>query len=140
MLASTPTSGYMLFSAKGQRYAVSMDAVDEIAEMLPQYPIPGAPRFIRTAVNIHGKIAALLDLSMFLGRGQLLQGRNMLLLRVQESSLAILVEQMERIVYADDILQDEITADGTSLKLADGPALLVDAVSLVESVEKAIAM
>lgn len=139
-MSSSSPSGYMLFSAGGHRYAVSVDSVDEIAEMVPEYPIPGAPRFIRGAVNIHGKIAALLDISLFLGKGPLLQGRNMLLLRVQGASLALLVEQMERIVYDADILQDDSAATGAYLQLADSSALLLNADNLVDSLEKAIAM
>lgn len=139
-MSSSTSSGYMLFSAGGHRYAVTVDSVDEIAEMLPEYPIPGAPRFIRGAVNIHGKIAVLLDISMFLGRGPLLQGRNMLLLRVPGASLALLVEQMERIIYDADILKDENGVTGAYLQFDDSSALLINADALVDSLEKAIAL
>ena len=117
-----------------------MDSVDEIAEMLPEYLIPGAPRFIRGAVNIHGKIAVLLDISMFLGKGPLQQGRNMLLLRVPGASLALLVEEMERIVYDADIIEDGGAVTGAYLQLDDSSALLVNADTLVTSLEKAIAL
>lgn len=138
---SNPATGYMLFSAGGRRYAVDVDVVDEFAEMLPEYPVPYAPRFLRGVVNIHGKLAAVIDLSMYLGAGPAKQGRNLLLLRGPGSALAIVVEQMERLLVADEILAIE-AADSDSgaatLQLADGTAILLSFDHLITSLEKAL--
>lgn len=133
-------AGYMLFSAGGRRYAVDVDVVDEIAEMLPAYPVPYAPRFLRGVVNIHGKLAAVIDLSMYLGAGPVKQGRNLLLLRAPGSALAIIVEQMERLLASDEILAIEAAEGevGTSLLLADGKATLLSFEYLLTSLEKAL--
>ncbi len=135
-----PALRYMLFSAGGRRYAVDVDFVDEIAEMLPEYPIPHAPRFLRGVVNIHGKLAAVIDLSMYLGTGPVKQGRNLLLLRMPGSALAIVVEQMERMFSAEDILSIESVegGSGATLLLADGEAALLLLEPLVNSLEKAL--
>ena len=54
----------MLFSCGERRYAVDVNAVDEISELLPEYPLPDSFRFLRGVVTIHGKLAVVLDLSL----------------------------------------------------------------------------
>ena len=132
----------MLFSTGGHRYAVDVDAVDEIAELLPEYPIPDSPRFLRGVVNIHGKLAAVLDLSLYLGTGPVRNGRNLLLLKMPGSGLAIIVEQMERMIFADEIISSEpgvAEFEVAIFALPEGKAALLATESLVESVEKAVA-
>jgi len=132
----------MLFSTGGHRYAVDVDAVDEIAELLPEYPIPDSPRFLRGVVNIHGKLAAVLDLSLYLGTGPVRNGRNLLLLKMPGSGLAIIVEQMERMIFADEIISSEPSIaefEVAIFALPEGKAALLATESLVESVEKAVA-
>ena len=140
-IMSKPALSYMLFSTGGRRYAVDVDAVDEIAEMLPEYPIPHAPRFLRGVVNIHGKLAAVVDLSLYLGTGPEKNGRNLLLLRMPGSALAIVVEQMERLLSAEEILSIESAegdSGGATLLLADGRADLLALDPLLQSLEKAL--
>jgi len=132
----------MLFSCGEHRYAVDIDAVDEISELLPEYPIPDTSRFLRGVVNIHGKLAVVLDLSMYLGAGPVKNGRNLLLLKIPETGLAFIVSQVEKIIFKDEIIASE---PGTSefeealLTLQDGGAVLLALGSLVDSLEKAIA-
>jgi chemotaxis signal transduction protein len=138
---SKPAASYMLFSTGGRRYAVDVDFVDAIAEMLPEHPIPHAPRFLRGVVNIHGKLAAVVDLSMYLGTGPVKNGRNLLLLRLSGTALAIVVDQMERLFAAEEILSIEAAAGGhggATLQLADGRADLLELEPLVNSLEKAL--
>jgi chemotaxis signal transduction protein len=135
-------SQYMLFSCGERRYAVAVDAVDEISELLPEYPIPDSSRFLRGVVTIHGKLAAVLDLSLYLGTGPTRKGQNLLLLKIPETGLALIVSQMERIIFKDEIIGSE---PGTSefeeaiLTLQDGTVALLSLDSLVDSIEKAIA-
>lgn len=133
----------MIFNCGVHRYAVDVEAVDEISEMLPEHPIPDSPRFLRGVVNIHGKIAALLDLSMYLGTGQVKNGRNLLLLKIPETCLALIVTQMERIIFEDEIIVSDPGAsefEKAILTLADGKASLLELDSLVLSIEKALAL
>jgi purine-binding chemotaxis protein CheW len=135
-------SKYMLFSCGERRYAVDVDAVDEISELLPEYPIPDSPRFLRGVVNIHGKLAVVLDLSMYLGTGPVKNGQNLLLLKIPETGLALVVNQLERIVFEDEIMVSEPGIgefEEAVLTLQDGRIVLLALVSLVDSIEKAIA-
>lgn len=132
----------MLFSCDEHRYAVDVNAVDEIAELLPEYPIPDSIRFLRGVVNIHGKLAVVLDLSLYLGTGPVKNGQNLLLLKLPDTGLALVVNQVERIIFNDEIMRSE---PGTSefeeaiLTLKDGRVVLLSLGLLVNSIEKAIA-
>lgn len=131
----------MLFHCGDRRYAVDVNAVDEISELLTEYPIPDSSRFLRGVVNIHGKLAVVLDLSMYLGTGPVKNGQNLLLLRIPEAGLALIVNHMERIIFKDEIIGLEA---GTSefeeaiLTLNDGTVVLLALDALVASIEKAI--
>lgn len=136
-------SRYMLFTCGEHRYAVDVEAVDEISELLPEHPIPDSPRFLRGVVNIHGKIAALLDLSMYLGTGQVKNGRNLLLLKIPGTCLALIVSQMERMIFEDDIIAFDpggAEFEKAVLSLSDGKASLLELDSLLLSIEKALAL
>jgi len=138
---SDPLQRYMLFNLCEQRYAIDVDAVAGISEILPAFPIPNAPHFLRGVVNIHGKVAAVLDLALYTGAGPTLKGRNLLLLNSAGASLAILVEQMERMVRGDEILSREPGKGAfatAALILADGPAMLLAVDTILESVEKSL--
>jgi chemotaxis signal transduction protein len=130
----------MLFSTGGRRYAVNVDYLDEISELLPEYPIPQSPRFLRGVANIHGKLAPVFDLSMFVGTGPVKKGRNLLLLNMPETSLSIIVEQMERMISGNEIASIEQGPETTTFFiLSDGKAVLLDPEQLVDSMEKSFA-
>ncbi len=132
----------MLFSCGERRFAVEVTAVDEISELLPEYPLPDSPRFLRGVVAIHGKLAAVLDLSLYLGFGPVRNGQNLLLLKLPETGLAILVSRTERIIFADEIIASEpgiSEFEDAILTLDDGRVVLLALNTLVDSLEKALA-
>jgi chemotaxis signal transduction protein len=132
----------MLFSAGGRRYAIPVDTLDGIADLLPEYPIPGAPRFLRGVVNVHGKIVTVLDLSLYVGTGPVHQGSNLILLSLPDTSLAVLVEQTGRMILADEIVSTEAAEEEFETEtfiLADGRAGLLALEQLVTSIEKTLA-
>jgi len=140
-MMNSAATRYMLFSTGGLRYAVNVDYLDEISELLQEYPIPQTPRFLRGVVNIHGKLAAVFDLSMYVGTGPVKKGCNLLLLKMPETSLAIIVEQMERMISGDEIVsieQGSGSSGATTFTLPDGKAELLDAEQLVDSREKSL--
>lgn len=130
----------MLFRLLGRRFALDVASLAEIAELLPEYPLPHAPAFLRGVVNIHGRVAAVLDLGVFLGLGPTDKGRSLVLLSSPDSSLALVVEQMERMIGRDDIGAIQ-PGSGTVLPveliLADGIVSLLDVAALMDAVEKA---
>lgn len=132
----------MLFSCGERRYAVDVHAVDEISELLPEYPLPDSARFLRGVVTIHGKLAVVLDLSMFLGTGPVKYGRNLLLLKIPDTGLAFIVTEMERIIFTDEILATEPGSsefEEAILTLQDGRVVLLALGALVDSIEMTLA-
>lgn len=130
----------MLFQLLGRRFALDVAGVAEISELLPEYPLPHAPAFLRGVVNIHGRVAAVLDLGLFLGFGPAGTGRSLVLLNSPNSSLALVVEQMERMITLDEVGATR-PGSGTVLPmeliLADGIVSLLDVAALLDAVEKA---
>lgn len=132
----------MLFSCGARRYAALVNAVDEISGLLPESPLPDAARFLQSAVNIHGKLAAVLDLSMYLGFGPVRNGQSLLLLKLPGVGLALKVTRVERIIFTDEIIATETGGaefEEAILTLADGRATLLALPALVDSLEKALA-
>lgn len=129
----------MLFRLLGQRFALEVNSLAEISELMSEYPVPHAPPFLRGVANIHGRAAAVLDLGLFLGLGSTDNGRTLLLLNSPDSSLALLVEQMERMIGSDDIGATKPGASNllpVELILADGIVALLDVAALLDAVEK----
>lgn len=132
----------MLFSCGEQRYAVDVHSVDEISGLLPEYPLPDSFRFLRGVINIHGKLAVVLDLSMYLGAGPVRNGQNLLLLKLPDTGLALVVSQLERIIFTDEIISSEpgrAEFEAAILTLKDGRVVQLSLEMLVDSIEKAIA-
>lgn len=127
----------MLFRLLGHRFALDVDAVAEITDLLPECPVPGAPAFLRSVVNLHGRIVAVLDLGVYLGLGSTANGRSLVLLSSPESSLALLVEQMERVITGEEVGAMQSAGDRLlplELLLADGKATLLDVSALLDAV------
>jgi chemotaxis signal transduction protein len=133
---------HLLFFAGGHRYAVPVEKVDRIAEELSVSPLPGTPPFLRGAANIHGRIAAVVDLAAFLACGTASRNGTLLLLNIPDAALALLIDQTERIFHEEDIIAvnpvDDPLASAT-LCLADGTALLLLPDRLLASIEQALA-
>jgi chemotaxis signal transduction protein len=96
---------------------------------------------MRGVVNIHGKLAAVLDLALFSGAGTVTNGSNLLLLSCPDTSLALIVEQMERIISSEEIISRE-AGDGpleqARLILSDGPVSLIDIEALLDGIERVL--
>lgn len=136
---------YLIFTLQGRRYAFDLAQVAEVGEPLPTWPIPGAPPCYSGAMNFHGAIVAVMDLAAFLG----LSGNHCLgkvvVLNSGIAALAFLVEQVERIVPADQVQDDnqvqqiDTGISSRTLTLANGVALLLDAVELTREATERIA-
>lgn len=62
-----PDSGEVLeFTLENENYALDIDLVREIVEMMPITVIPRAPAHIRGVINLRGEIVNIVNLSTFL--------------------------------------------------------------------------
>ena len=136
---------YLVFTLKDRRYAVDLALVAEVEEPPTLWPIPGAPACYPGAMNFHGTIVAVMDLAAFFGHPAALVPGKVVVLAPGVASLALLVEQVESIVPADQVRYDHVRdpddrySSGTLL-LADGSdALLLDVIELVRDASARIA-
>lgn len=84
----------------GKRVALDVSAMVEVAEMPEIWPIPLAPDFFRGVMNSHGNLIPLLDLASYLGVGTAVVAGKSLLLDRSTADLALLVDDVERVVPA----------------------------------------
>ncbi|HEY5974119.1 MAG TPA: chemotaxis protein CheW [Geobacteraceae bacterium] len=134
---------FLIFRAGDLRYALPLEAVAEIAEPLPEYPIPRAPAFVRGAVNVHGTLVAVMDLASFLGLGETRPSRSLVVLNSPGTALALVAEQVEKIAGSLDLCGEQPAVDeplvAGTLELADGPVRLLAIDPLLEAVAHAMA-
>lgn len=57
----------MIFQMGGENYGLDIAKVREIMEPVPLFFVPRAPSWVEGALNRHGRIITVIDLSSFLG-------------------------------------------------------------------------
>lgn len=132
---------YLIFQLAGQRFAFDLAQIAEVIEPPETWPIPMAPRCYTGAANFHGTIVASMDLATFMDLPANRSIEKCIVIDTRIASLALLVEQVLRIVSVDQTDlhngSDRPFAAG-ELKLSDGPALLLDAVAIAERASELI--
>lgn len=136
---------YLIFTLQGRRYAFDLAQVAEVGEPMPTWPVPGAPPCYSGAMNFHGTIVAVMDLAAFLGLPGVHCLEKVVVLNSGIAALAFLVEQVERIVPADQVQYDnqvqqvDSGISSRTLTLANGDATLLDAAQLAQEATERIA-
>jgi len=129
------SSKYLIFQLAGRRFALDLAQVAEVCELPETWPIPMAPRCYRGAMNFHGTIVAVMDLTMFLGFEITHPSEKTVVIDPRIASLAFRVDQVIRIesVSSSGLRPDadEPFAIG-HLSLPDGSALLLDAAAIAQ--------
>lgn len=123
-MSVSDTSRYLLFTLLGSTYAIDLQYVAEVVDAPPLFPIPLAPAHLVGAMNSHGSIKAVLDLSLMLNHGNSNREGKVLVLEDRLASLAIRVDEvltitsteiMERKPEEDDELSEWIISHGTQV-------------------------
>ncbi len=130
-----PSSKYLIFQLSGRRFALNLAQVAEVAELPETWPIPMAPRCYQGAMNFHGTIVAVMDLSMFMGLETTDSPEKTIVLDTRIAALALQVDHVIRIESVSNAglreSSDNPFAIGI-LSLADGGALLLDASAIAK--------
>jgi len=126
---------YLIFTLQGKRYALALSQVAEVNDPSPLWPIPGAPSYYPGAMNFHGTIVAVLDLTVFYGLPSCHELEKVIVLAPQVAALALLVERVLRIARDDEASEVEVHhQDGVPIQrihFTDGEAVLFDAPAFV---------
>lgn len=68
--AAVPHAGgieVLTFELHGEVFALEATAVQEILDLLPETPVPGADRFVGSVINFRGRVIPLADLRLAFG-------------------------------------------------------------------------
>ena len=133
----------LVFELADGRYAVSLAAVDEIVRAVAVVPLPGAPALVEGIVDVHGEVAAVIDLrrAFDLPARPPLALDHFVVVRTPARLLVLRVDRVTGVTAVDP--PDRVPAavataslEG-SVRLADGLVLVHDVDRLVSSVEGA---
>jgi purine-binding chemotaxis protein CheW len=97
---------FLLFSAAGAGFAFNLQEVSEVMEPQASFPIPHAPGHVLGLINFHGTLTALVDLGLYLGRGDRRTPGKVLVLDTRSASLALTVDAVRAIVTREAITGD----------------------------------
>jgi purine-binding chemotaxis protein CheW len=132
---------FLIFKLQGFLYALDLAQVAEVCDPPRMSPIPLAPGCYSGALNFHGDIVAVMNLTVFLGLDGCRPPEKLVVLHQKVAALAFLVDSVVRIVSGDEVSYrtppDNVPATA-KLDLVDGEALLLDLDALVQEAENGI--
>lgn len=67
MKTKNETSSYLTFSLGEEKFAISVDSVQEIVELEQVTKVPNAPMYMLGIINLRGRVLPLLDTRLKLG-------------------------------------------------------------------------
>lgn len=127
---------FLLFQLQGSLYALDLAQVAEVDDLPQLWPIPRAPACYSGAINFHGDIIAVMNLSVFLKVPGCIQPTKMIVLHQKIASLAFLVDTVVGIIPEADVLLRKPPESGFAssiLSSYDGEAIQLDLEELVLS-------
>ncbi|MBN1140978.1 MAG: chemotaxis protein CheW [Deltaproteobacteria bacterium] len=135
----------ILFWQQGDAcYGLDLGSVQEILEAPCQFPIPLAPDWLGTAVNLHNRVVPVADLSFLLGTPAVGDDSRLLVLRTEAGSLALknigtlkIAATEEGAEGAAGLLQGVLAVK--PLRAAGATVLLLDASGIVAAVAAKLA-
>jgi len=126
--------------AGGQRFAWELTAIREIVPAHAATRLPGSPAWVLGLVNLRGAVLTVIDLATRLGL-EAGAGASVVVLDVAERTLGVRVDLVRAVANAEDATVEPVeaarAADGLvtgMVRLAEGPAALIDAAALCRSV------
>ena len=131
---------YLVVEAGGQRFAWELTAIREIVPARAATRLPGSPAWVLGLVNLRGAVLTVIDLATRLGL-EAGAGASVVVLDVAERTLGVRVDLVRSVANAEDAAVEPVeaarAADGLvtgMVRLAEGPAALIDAAALCRSV------
>lgn len=129
---------YLVFSRLNSLYALNLAQVAEVGDLRQISPIPFAPACYSGAINFHGDIVAVMDLSTFFGLSGFAKPGKIVVLHQDIASLAFIVDKIVRIVPEEEVTvgcQPESIFAAATLCFDGREAILINAGKLVSEAE-----
>jgi purine-binding chemotaxis protein CheW len=131
---------YLVVEAGGQRIAWELALVREIATVRSVTRLPGAPAFVLGLLNLRGMVLTVVDLALRLGLAPVGIG-SVVVLDVEGRALGVRVDAVRSVASAEEAVLDPVDAARAAeglvtgmVRLAEGPAALIDAAALCRAV------
>lgn len=132
----------ILFTLKGEYYALRLGDVAEVMEPPMLYPIPRAPHYFSGIMNFHGNLVSVIDLADLLkGTSRYPQGQ-LLVLDTRIASLALWVDSVESVRPAEVIHEEEVSAEALVEKrliMSEREVKMLSVEKLLEKLEEILA-
>ena len=130
----------MVAMVGGQRIAWELTSIREIVTPRAVTRLPGAPTWVLGLLNLRGTVLTVVDLASRLGLEP--QGiGSVVVLDVDGRSLGVRVDAVRAVATAADAVVESVDAARAAgglvagmVRMAEGPAALIDAVALCRSV------
>ena len=100
----TNAVGLVVFRVDGQRYALPVRTVERIVAAVEVTPLPGAPDTVLGAIEVAGRIVAVMDLRARFGlpRRGITPADQLLLATTQKRTVALAIDEAEAVVDLPD--------------------------------------
>lgn len=135
---TTRNRKFLIFSLQDSLYALDLAQVAEVGDPPPMSPIPLAPACYSGALNFHGDIVPVMNLSLFLGLAEDGHPGKIIVLHREITSLAFLVDTIVRIIAENEVSfgkPPEMCLATATLSMSDGYAIQLDIEALARLAE-----
>ena len=131
---------YLITEVAGQRMAWELAMVREIVPTRAVTRLPGAPAWVLGLLNLRGTVLTVVDLAarLSLPAGA---GESVVVLDVGGRALGVRVDRVRSVAAAEEVTVEGVEAARGAeglvsgmVRLAEGPAALIDAAALCKSV------
>jgi purine-binding chemotaxis protein CheW len=134
------------FQLGDQEYALPVESIVQIIEMVTVTPIPGVNHSVRGVLNYHGKAVPVLDLRLHLGlsKAPLRLDTHIVLVQIGDRKLGLIVDRVTRVLSLADgeiVRPQEIAIEGVVeapilrglVQTSNGPVFVFDIIELLWS-------
>jgi purine-binding chemotaxis protein CheW len=133
----------LVFTLRGERYALDLREVAEVMEPPSTFPIPHAPSCLAGIINFHGSLVAVLDLARFFAVEPGSEEGKILVLDKSIANLALKVDTVENLIPEESILEERDGSEETTARLlimADGEIRELAVGTILDKLEAAISI
>jgi len=100
------------FEISNQEFAVEVEYVEIVYDMVEIRPVPNSKKFIEGLINLRGRIVPVVDITKILNvsLGQEHKFSNILILKINEEEIGIFVDEVKNVISVDQNTLENISS------------------------------
>ena len=100
------------FEINNQEFAVEVEYVEIVYDMVEIRPVPNSKKFIEGLINLRGRIVPVVDITKILNvsLGQEHKFSNILILKINEEEIGIFVDEVKNVLSVDQNTLENISS------------------------------